>query len=214
MVDKDTGSVVVGIDGTAGSAGALRYAVQQARQRHRHLRLVHARPRYEGTSPIDPYLREQIEETGRSLLSAARDQAEKMAPDLTITTVLESGSRVAVLTRVADGGELLVLGRETRKGFDRLLFGATTAAVAARATVPTAVVPDSWRPKPCAGRIVVGLRAAEHSAELLEAAIAHAAASGASLEVVHAWELPDAYNNIIEARTHDAYWVHQGTRLV
>ncbi len=214
MVDKDTGSVVVGIDGTPGSAGALRYAVQQARQRHCDLSLVHVGPRYEATSPSDPSLPEQIDETGRSLLSAAREEAEKLAPDLTITTVLESGSRVSVLPRVADRGTLLVLGRETRKGFERLLFGATTAAVAARATVPTAVVPDSWRPKPEPGRVVVGFRAAEHSAELLEAAFAHAAATGASLEVVHAWELPDAYTNIIEARTHDAEWVQHGTRLV
>ncbi|MDO5711035.1 MAG: universal stress protein, partial [Micrococcales bacterium] len=57
-------------------------------------------------------------------------------------------------------------------------------------------------------------RSAEHSAELLEAGFDHAAATGASLEVVHAWDLPDAYANLVEARTRDPEWLDAGTRFI
>lgn len=214
MVQENAGSVVVGIDGTNGSAGALRYAVQQAGRRHCGLCLVHVRPQYEVTSPAVPYLPVQVEQTGLAFITTAQDQIAALDPELAVTTELKGGSRISALTRVADRGQLLVLGRETRKGLERLVFGATTAAVAARSAVPVTVVPHDWRPGPTPGRVVVGLRSTEHSAELLQAAFAHAAATGASLEVLHAWDLPDAYTNLIEARTHDRDWVEAGTRFV
>lgn len=214
MVKQNTDSVVVGIDGTNGSAGALRYAVHQARHRRCGLSLVHVGPRYEVTSPVIPYVPTQVDEAGLALLKAAQDEVAMLDPDLAVTTELKSGSRISALTHVADRGEMLVLGRETRTGLERLVFGATTAAVAARSAVPITVVPHDWRPGPTPGQVVVGLRTAEHSAELFEAAFAHAVATGASLEVVHAWDLPDAYSNLIEARTHDREWVEAGTRFI
>lgn len=214
MANQNTGSVVVGIDGTSGSAGALRYAVQQARHRHCGLCLVHVGPRYEVASPVIPYIPTQVDETGLAFLKGAQDTVSMLDPEMAVTTELKSGPRIHALTDVADHGQLLVLGRETRKGLERFVFGATTAAVAARSAVPITVVPHDWRPGPTPGRIVVGLRTAENSAELLQAAFAHATATGASLEVVHAWDLPDAYTNLIQARTHDKEWVEAGTQSI
>lgn len=224
MAEENPGWVVVGIDGTARSAGALRYAVQQAQYQHCGLRLVHVGPRYEAMSwetphlPWDmwpaPYASGQIDATGESFLQAALAEVKALAPELAVTTVLKSGSRIAELVDAADGGRSLVVGRETRTGVERFLFGATTASVAARTLVPTTVVPDDWERGSTPGKVVVGLRTSEHAAELFEAAFAEAAARGGGLEVVHAWELPDAYASRIEKRTHEGEWVKAGTRFI
>ena len=224
MVENAADCVVVGIDGTDGSAGALRYAVHQARRQRCGLRLVHVGPRYEALTPENPhhpwdmwpgpYDSGQIDATGRSFLQVAQDAVEVQAPDVEVTTVLMSGSRTSELIDAADDGRLLVVGRETRTGIDRVLFGATTASVAARTRVPTTVVPDDWEPRSVPGRVVVGLRDAEQSDEVLEAALVEAAACGGDLDVVHSWQLPSGYTTLIETPSRSKEWVKERTRLI
>lgn len=208
------GPVVVGIDGTSGSAGALRYAAAQAVERGCGVHLVHVGPGYVPVTPMLPYLPEGVDEAGRAILQEAVAAVTKAATGLVVTTTLAQGSRIAELVAAARQGRLLVVGRDDRRGVDRLVSPATTAAVTARSPVPVVVVPAGWEVSGPGGRIVVGLRSSAHSARVLDAAFERARACGATLEVVHAWKLPDPYADRIEERTHAASWTVEGTGLV
>ena len=53
---------------------------------------------------------------------------------------------------------------------------------------------------------MVGFKTADHDAWLLEHAFDLAAVRGAPLTILHAWELPSCYDDIIVRRTHDDEW--------
>ncbi len=208
------GPVVVGVDGTSGSAGALRYAAEQAVRRECGLHLVHVTPGHVPVTPMLPDLPESIGRAGRAILQTAEDRVVADAPGLPVTATVSSGSRILELVAAARRGRLLVVGRETRGILERLVTGTTTAAVVARAPVPVVVVPGEWQPQQAGDRVVVGMGSARGSGELLRAAFEHGRARGLAVEVVHAWRLPDAYADRIEERTHRAAWLAGGSELL
>ncbi|MGB3829915.1 MAG: universal stress protein [Ornithinimicrobium sp.] len=215
MHTNDARSVVVGIDGTGGSDGALRYGVEQARAQGCGLTLVHVGPRYDAdVTPILPYVPQQVDGAGLAILAEAEDLVNQLAPQVKCATDLRHGSRISALLEAAAGGRSLVLGREVDRGAQRLLFGATTAAVVARACVPTAVITGTWQAARTPRRVVVGLRTAEHCDELFAAAFGQASAQAAGLEVVHAWKIPDPYIASVHDRYHANKWVTAGTEMV
>lgn len=214
MAKAGAGDVVVAVDGTTGSRGALRYAVDQAVGRGCGLSLVHVLPRPSAQALALPYVPRQFDAAGAAILTEAAAQVAKLAPDLQTSTDLRNGSRISELLDAATPGQLLVMGRETYTGLDRLVFGATTAAVVARSEVPTAVVPSDWESLPDEKRVVLGLRTAEDSEVLFETAFEYAVAHGATVEVVHAWAIPDPYIDRIETRDNLGGWVKAGTEMV
>jgi len=214
MTHDNTGPVVVGVDGGPGSSGALRYAVEEARRTGAELHLVHVSPSYPPMSPMMPSLPADIASTGNEILKQARNEVTELAPELGVETIRHTGSRVAELVTGAEGARLLVVGHETRSGLERLLAGGTTASVAAHASAPVVAVPSEWTPEAATGPIVVGLKSQAHAEELLGAAFHRAEATGAPIEVVHAWKLPDEYLDRIEERTHGEYWLTRGSELV
>ena len=65
-----------------------------------------------------------------------------------------------------------------------------------------------------AGAVVVGLKSRAHSEELLATAFDRATATGAPMDSVHAWKLPDEYRDRIEERTHSDSWLARGRELI
>ncbi len=217
--------VVVGIDGQPGSAGALRYAVAEAKRRGAPLRVVHVIPlaSLSAVVPIPPLpplapsvanLAAELETVGSSILHDARETARHLAPELVVTTKLARGSRSAALVEAAEDAQLVVVGRESRHGVDRLLTGATTAAVAGRAACDAVVVPSFWTDEHRRGRVVAGIKTQTQAHELLGTAFAEASALGATLTIVTAWELADPYLDRIEARTHSDEWEAEGREVL
>jgi nucleotide-binding universal stress UspA family protein len=202
MVGAGTSPVVVGVDGSPGSDRAVRYAVDEAGRTGVGLRLVHVSPDYTPTTPMLPLIRDDFEQVGRRLLAEATALVSETAPDCPVTAVLRTGPTVATLLREADGAGLLVLGREHRPRVEAVFTGSTTVGAAARADCPVVCVPPTWAPDGTGGRVVVGVRSAAHSTELLGHAFAAAQSRDARLVVLHAWKLPGSYDDIIEARTH------------
>jgi nucleotide-binding universal stress UspA family protein len=93
-----------------------------------------------------------------------------------------------------------------------------TAGVAARSQCAVAVVGPSWRPAAPTGTgrqtLVVGVKSREHADELLAQAFAVATERKLDLVVLHAWELPDPYLDLIERRTEGATWLAEATALL
>ena len=188
MSNLTTSRVVVGVDGRPGSAGALRYAVTEARRREAPLHLVHVVPDNYSVGPLVPW--NNLRGIGADILDQEVDTARRLAPDLTITSELALMDRSGGIVKAAESAQLVVVGRETRRGLDRLLTGTTTAKVAASAACEVVVVPSFWVDDHRHGHVVVGVKSSHNNRELLSQAFSEAAAQGALLTAVVAWQLP------------------------
>lgn len=195
--------VVVGVDGTDESLTALRYAGAEAVATGAALRLVHVVPDFLPVSPMLPALPLDLVPTGSAVLENAAARVAGWFPALAVETSLVRGDPASRLAGASADVEaaVLVVGRHDRSLLERLLGGSTTTGVAARSTAPVVVVPPGWTGEDGGtGPVVVGITSPRHAPELLGAAFAAAQQRQASVLVLHAWKIPGAYDDIIEAR--------------
>ena len=113
--DADGRTIVVGVDDTAASAAAVRWAVREARLRLASVHLVCAdapdrrsRAPYSGR-PVAPWL-DEGGAAGTGLL-AAEQQASQAMPPGRLSSELADGPPARVLIDRSAGADLLVLGR-------------------------------------------------------------------------------------------------------
>jgi nucleotide-binding universal stress UspA family protein len=188
--------IIVGVDGSASSADALRWAVDEAEARGAQLVAVLAWDLFDqhhadGSQRFDPdyddgnadeALAHMVEE---ALGAEAAGRVERR----TVCDLPAAG----LLAEAADA-DLLVVGARGRGGFTGLLLGSVSQHCLHHATVPVAVVhgsaPDGSGVR---RRLIVGVDGSPGSAAALRWAVADAAARGAIVEVVHAWEPPVLY---------------------
>lgn len=141
MTDESRRSVVVGVDGSNGSAVALRWALDHAD----HLGDIEPVTTFV-TGPMvrEPGPPEAGDEPYRS--ETTRQQRaflESHAPWLVDAgVVLESGAGPG-LVRAASAAELLVVGARRHGVLELLLLGSVASAPAHHPTVPTIVVPGA-----------------------------------------------------------------------
>ena len=204
--------VVVGVDGEPGTAGAVRYAVAEARRRRAPLHLVHVVPMYLSLGPSIPY--SELIRIGVEILDKERETVRILDPDLDVTTVIAHEDRSAGVVQAAEEAQLIVVGRESRRGADRLLTGTATAGIAAHAPCDVVVVPSFWVDQAPHGRVVVGLKSSHNAHALLAQAFAEASARAAVLVVVTAWQVADPYFDRVEERTHAQDWETEGRKVV
>ncbi|MFD7025366.1 universal stress protein [Promicromonospora sukumoe] len=225
--------VLVAVDGSGRSAGAVRYAVREARLRGTSLRIVHVAPTTLPEGGLWPSVGREVEDlrsSGELVLDRAVSRTSAAAPDVEVDSLLCRGPRVGELARASAAGALLVLGRETRHGLERLVAGATTAGVVARAPVPVVVVRADWgedvdrpegadrpeNPGPDAvdtGGLVVGVRSYPGDGELLAHAYAAAAVRQATLRLVQVADVADLAPDAAEGADVDAA-VDAGRRML
>lgn len=188
------GSVVVGVDGSAGSDVALTWAVHHAASRRLPLVLLHGagEPR-SGSELLGP------PETAEALRRAARlvtDRAVALAHEIDPTVDLEVSSplqdaRQALLEH-AGQASILVVGTRGFGNVRILLLGAVSAAVALHAPRPVAVVrPLEGGGDPAGRHVVVGTDAGPASTAALDFAFELASTEGRALDVVHGWADPE-----------------------
>lgn len=200
--------VVVAVDGTDRSAGAVRYAINEARLRGSGVRMVHVVPvplPDTGLWPAEAGDVAYLERAGRGTVNREAARARVTAPDLEFEPVLVLGPRAAQLVMASSAGGMLVLGRETRHGAERLIARATTAEVVGRVDLPVTVVPARWQ-ETRHGLVVVGVKTFTSAGELLTHTLSSAAARHAAVRVVHAVATPDlaADLGVLEAYADDS----------
>lgn len=130
--------VIVGIDGSACSQAALRWAADYAKATEASITLVTAWhwPMSYGT-PI-AYEGFDPEEDARKLVEAAA--ADVSVDQGRVATVVEQGQPGDVLVRAAKSGDLLVIGSRGHGVLAGALLGSTSAYCVHHATCPVVVV--------------------------------------------------------------------------
>jgi nucleotide-binding universal stress UspA family protein len=217
-------SIVVGVDGSAESLEAARWAVAEARLRRRPVRLVHA---YTWPVPLVPMAPPPANWSDASLRQAAESVVNEAVAavrvdDVSVTGAVASGPAPYALMEEARDAELLVVGHRGRGGFAELLLGSVAATVAAHAPGPVAVVrPHATDQRP-AGLVLVGADGSPPAGKAVEFALDEANRRGAELGVLHAWRPPvlsfgtdvqtSGYDDPAALENAEAHWLQDWIR--
>jgi nucleotide-binding universal stress UspA family protein len=148
---ESRGRVVVGVDGSAGSLTALRFAFDEAARQGTGLLVVAAFELPDlwwasygvpVSNTVDD-VRSHVEQTVRSAVAETlKDQVD--APDApTLEVVARAGNAAEVLLSASDGSPLLVVGNRGLGGFKRMLLGSVSLQCVQHATCPVTVVHSS-----------------------------------------------------------------------
>lgn len=189
--------IIVGVDGSDTSFEALRWAVYEAGRRSAEIKVVscYTAPAYGGLGgavyPTAVEL-ETLKDESAELVRRAVDFAIALDPEVVVEGVTLMSSPVVGLAESALPGDQIVVGTTGHTGLVDGLVGSVTTGVAHRAHVPVVVVPFKASTKVGAGmkKIVVGVDGSPESMRALAWAYDEALASGAVLDVVHAWAYP------------------------
>lgn len=141
------GRVVVGVDRSAGSRAALRWAIDMARYRGWTVEAVEAwQDPYDGEMSLEfdmPHFRREhrdLVRTAEERLAAFVADAAGPRPDVEIGPVLVAGEAPSVLCSRSAQASLLVVGAQERRGLALLVAGSVGSACAHRAECPTVIV--------------------------------------------------------------------------
>ncbi|MFF8395118.1 universal stress protein [Streptomyces sp. NPDC016172] len=193
-----TRPITAGVDGSQESLAALAWAAREAVRRDRPLRVVHAwrvqTPELMETA-VATDADSQAEWVHSSVTEAVGTVTERH-PELAVTTDVIEGAVADTLTAAAADAELLVLGSRGHGRIVGFLLGSVGQQVIASVTRPVVLVRAGDQPaSEAAGReIVVGQQGdPQDSADALRFAFETAAARGATVRVVRAWNLPPVF---------------------
>jgi nucleotide-binding universal stress UspA family protein len=186
-VDPVTDRVVaVGVDESAESVAAARFAVRAASDRGLDLLLVHAYLQPNFTVPVD-----------QRILDVSREPADRLVEQVAAQLVVPSTMRIlaevqpqmpaALLLDVARRVPLLVVGQDHPTWDERLLFGRVAAQVAQRSDCPVVVVPAGWRVSSSdhLRPVVIALEGMSQARVALHLAFQQAVAGGGQLVALH-----------------------------
>jgi nucleotide-binding universal stress UspA family protein len=151
--------IVVGVDGSAGSVAALRWALAEAHLRGAPLRLVHAYqlPHFlvgeaglgVGGAGIPAYASEDAERfsaasqaEARHVLASTLERADgETLAGVEVEQEIREGLAAPVLIEAGRGAALLVLGSRGRGGFAGLLLGSVSQQCAQHPPCPVVILP-------------------------------------------------------------------------
>lgn len=182
--------IVVGTDGSGAADRAVDWAAGEAELRHRPLHLVHAAEiwPYQVRRFVPAEEPERTSRAGRAILSEAERRVREHWPGLRVTTALVVNAAHDALRDESENAFELVLGHRGRGGFAGHLLGSVGLRMAGHSAIPAVIVRgegDGF------GEVAVGCELAEEPGDALLYAFDAAAARGARLRVVHAWQVPE-----------------------
>ena len=192
-----TRDLVVGVDGTPGSANALRYAVRQAALSGGTVEVVHVIPDYAPVAGMYPIAPAELVEAGRAALETTLREVGTSTSGATLASHLERGAVVKTLVTAGEHALEIVVGSDRRPLTSRLLTGNVSTGVAASAAVPVVSVPETWSADRETGTVLAGVKNPHQSDALLAEAFEVASRHGSRLVVLRAWRFPSAYDDII-----------------
>jgi nucleotide-binding universal stress UspA family protein len=180
--------VIVGVDGSPASFGAVRWAADEAARLRLPLKIVHA---IELHGPFEEILDEH------GLAIDAANEIRLRQPGLHVTTATWHGEPARVLVTLSRHASLVVVGSRGSGGFRSLLVGSVGVHLAGHAHCPVLVVHQAERwadhdaPLPHDRPIVVGADGSADGERAVGLAFAEAAARAVPLVAVRTWHEPE-----------------------
>jgi nucleotide-binding universal stress UspA family protein len=198
--------VVVGIDGSPGSRGALVHALIAAARRAADLDVVSTyalQLYYVGGAPLDvpdvASVRDDQRERARTVVEDVLAEVPVSGVpgirDVAVTLYVSAGPPAQALLDRSEGAVLLVVGSRGRGGMRSAVLGSVALHCVTHAPCPVVVV----HPAPVVGqppRVVVGIDGSEGSRAALAAAIDEAVRMGGEVEAVASYVLTDYWTDL------------------
>ena len=210
-----TRDLVVGVDGTPGSAAALRYALKEAARSGGKVDVFHVVPDYVPMAGMYPISPDDLVAAGRSTLESTLRDVGTSSSGAAVVSHLKRGGVVKILSEAGEHALEIVVGSDRRPVSSRVLTGNVSTGVAARAAVPVVSVPETWRDDRETGTVLVAVKRPDQSDALMAEAFEVTRRRGSRLVVLHAWRLPSAYDDIIVSDPATlAEWGARATREV
>jgi len=185
--------VVVAVDGSERNRSAVAWASGEAAAVGCKVVLVTAAEDHRLPTPHFPV--RSHEQNLRDMLADARQEVRHVVSEQDIESAVVTGSPVEVLLDRSHDARMVVVGRRGLGGFARVILGSTSIAIAGRAKVPVAIVPDAWiqeahKDEP----VVLGIDAYRPEHNPIHLALGRARRLGVRLVAVHGWETPSTYS--------------------
>ncbi|WP_223835827.1 universal stress protein [Streptomyces venezuelae] len=211
--------VIAAVDGSEHSLRALEWARKEAVRHDCGLLVAHVLPDhaqlYAGrrASLHDASEPGEIPDPVRPWVASVLGAGGSELPEGVAYEALE-GSVPEALRVIGSEARMLVMGSRGRGGFASLLLGSSSRAVASSAACPVVVVPHAERGAAAeadaaadtdagagqsAGRVVLGLHAAETPDDVLTFAFTEAAVRGTTVQVVSAYAIPPSPTLVIDS---------------
>lgn len=181
--------ILVGYDGSQQSTAAVRWAAHAALRRQEALQILSAVPMpvvYGSEFLPASAIQEFAEEAAKLAADGARVAREEGATEVEPLGV--SANPANALVEASSDASLVVVGNRGHHQLVETMLGSVGHAVSAHAACPVVVVRGAGV-DPLA-RVVVAYDASQPAQRAVEFAAAAAAASGASLHIVGAWDDP------------------------
>jgi nucleotide-binding universal stress UspA family protein len=207
MNGTDT-KVVVGV-GEEDLGAALDLAAAEAVRAGCPLHLVHAVHLVPTSAAVMTMLPE-LEDRGRALLEAASVRAEEIVQGaVPVVTELVRGAPAAALVEAGRDARMVVLAHRHLSRTARMVDRSVSSGVAAHLRVPVVAVPTGWS-KSGAAVVVAGVDVPDRAEEVLRTAVAEARARGAALRVVHTFDVPSVYEDLLVSSGEVRRWEERG----
>ncbi|WP_374010944.1 universal stress protein [Leifsonia sp. LS-T14] len=183
------------------------WAVQRVSRRGGTLDVVAALDTRLGAAVFGPHVEVT---TGLELeLRQAEAHVRELDPGVRAEFRWVDGTPAGALLRAADGAALLVVGTDRRTDGTGARIGSLPLRVAAKAECTVAVIPDA--PEGERNVVVVGVDSSPFGRSALALAATEASWLGASIEAVHAWDVPEIFHRALdeEQNVDPAYLARQ-----
>ncbi|MGO4635788.1 universal stress protein [Streptomyces sp. 2RAF24] len=181
------GRVVVGVDGSASSRTAVRWAAAEAVLRGSGLCLVHATDTDAAPGPLSREETARRRRAGLDLLATAAETVAARHAALAVGTRLGTGPPAVVLRTAAGPRGTIGVGHGGAGGLSSLRLGSVAFAVASDAATPVVVVRGAADPAE-EGAVLAGVRDADDLDCAREAA-REARLRKAPLRLLHVWAM-------------------------
>jgi nucleotide-binding universal stress UspA family protein len=216
--------ILVGVDRSASSMAAVKWAAHDAAMRNVPLTLVHVvAPVVQAVAPwpeipVPQEYFERQDDKARRLLEDARRTVADSTPTWRHTaigppfvySVVVHGPTVSTLVNESKHADMMVVGCRGEGAFSRVGFGSVSTGLVSHAHCPVAVVHDEAPPPPAQAPVLVGIDGSPTSKLATEIAFDEAFRRGVDLVALHAWsdvsmpEVPGLDLATMEVRAQEA----------
>lgn len=190
-----SGQIIVGFDGSEGSALALKWAAATAAQRGRMLEVVTtwSMPAADIGIGASALVQQDLIDELRKEAQTANDEGLAMAAELGANAfgVTIAGRPASAIVHRSEDAEMVVVGSHGTGGLTGFLLGSVSRQIATHASCPAVVVRASEGKD-----MVVGVDGSEHSLKALRWAFEQASFTDAALHVLHSWEIPPTWSMV------------------